>query len=74
MTINGFSKYYLAVLYLFAAAREDATDEQLGQLRGVAKMLADPSVPVPDILRRVVEIRGSDWTPREKWVQAVEAL
>ena len=65
---------YLALLYLFAAAREGATYEQVEKLRAIPPMLKDPSIHVATIVKAIIDVRGLEWEPDEKWVRALEAL
>lgn len=68
----------MTFIYLVAAARADATPEQIVELKAAVDQLevplAEGGVPMGDIARQVADIMGPGWLPADKWLDAIEAM
>ena len=74
--LSGLSRY-MTLIYLVAAARKDATPEQVEQLKAATALLREPAGPgtgAGDVAQRVVDIMGPDWMPADEWIEAIEAM
>lgn len=68
----------MMLIYLFAAAVQDASPEQREQLAAAKDLLREPvgtpGASMRDIAERVVTIMGDEWMPSGQWLQAIEAI
>lgn len=68
----------MTLIYLVAAARKDATPDQVEQLKAAADRLKVPLAEgggqMSDVAQRVVDIMGSDWLPADEYLDAIEAM
>lgn len=68
----------MTLIYLVAAARKDATPEQVDQLGAAVDRLKAPvaegGASMGEVAQRVFEVMGPDWAPAEEWLVAMEAM